>query len=141
MVKIKNKDWKDSIENRFKEAEVQNREESLESGDLVQYQNQVTKSKNKSFEEHENKGAKKWRMLEESEKWPTGKEEEGRNLIIEINLKIKQINMRQIRSVRRVTLRSGNDDLQKDHIAAMITHDVMEIANHEEDSNLLIKRL
>ena len=68
MVKIKNKDWKDSIENRFKEAEVQNRGESLESGDLVQYQNQVTKNKNKSFEEHENKGAEKWRMLEESEK-------------------------------------------------------------------------
>ena len=141
MVKIKNKDWKDSIENRFKEAEVQNRGESLETGDLVQYQNQVTKNKNKSFEEHENKGAKKWRMLEESEKWPTGKEEEDRNLIIEINLKIKQINMRRTRNARRVILRSGNDDLQKDHIAAMIIHDVMETANHEEDSNLLIKRL
>ena len=50
MVKIKNKDWKDSIENHFKEAEVQNRGKSLESGDLIQYQNQVTKSKNKRFE-------------------------------------------------------------------------------------------
>ena len=49
--------------------------------------------------------------------------------------------MRQIRNVRRVTIRTGNDDLQKDHIAEMITHDVMEIANHEKELNLLIKRL
>ena len=68
MAKIQNKGWRDSIENHFKEAEVQNKGESLESGDLVQYQNQVTKSKNKRFEEHENKGEEKWRMLEESEK-------------------------------------------------------------------------
>ena len=68
MAKIQNKGWRDSIENHFKEAEVQNRGESLESGDLVQYQNQVTKSKNKRFEKHENKGEEKWRMLGESEK-------------------------------------------------------------------------
>ena len=68
MVKILNKDWRDSIENHFKEAEVQNKGESLESGDLVQYQYQVTKRKNEKFERHENKGEKKWRTQGESEK-------------------------------------------------------------------------
>ena len=67
MAKILNKDWRDSIENHFKEAE-QNRGESLEPGDLIQHQNQVTKSKNKRFEKHENKGEEKWRTLGESEK-------------------------------------------------------------------------
>ena len=49
--------------------------------------------------------------------------------------------MRQIRNAIRVTNRAGNDDLQKDHIAETITHDVVEIANHGKELNLLIKRL
>ena len=49
--------------------------------------------------------------------------------------------MRQIRNAIRVTIRTGNDDLQKDHIAETITHDVVEIANHEKELNLLTKRL
>ena len=80
-------------------------------------------------------------MLEESEKQPSDKEEEGRNQIIEINLKNEQVNMNQIQSLKLMATRTGNDDLQKDHTAEMIIHDAVEIANHEEDSNLLRKRL
>ena len=138
MAKIQNKDWRDSIENHFKEAEVQNKGESLESGDLVQYQCQVTKRKNEKFEGRENKGEKKWRTQGESEKWPTDKEEEeGQNHIIEINSKKNWINMHQIKNVIQVINRAGKGDLQKDRIAGTTTHDAEEAANRQEDLNLL----
>ena len=133
MVKIKRKDWKDSIEDHFKEAEVRNRGENLQPGVLIQYRNQATKRKNKRFEELENKGEEKWRTLEESEKQLSDKEEEGRNQIIEINLKNEQVNINQIQSLKLMATRAGNDDLQKDHTAEMIIHDAVEIANHEEE--------
>ena len=141
LVKIKRKDWKDSIEDHFKEAEVRNKGEHLQAGVLIQYRNQATKRKNRRFEELENKDEEKWRTLVELEKQLSGKEEEGRNQIIEINLKNEQVNMNQIQSLKLKATRAGNDDLQKDHTAEMIIHDAVEIANHEEDSNLLRKRL
>ena len=138
MAKIQNKDWRGNIENHFKEAEVQNKGESLESGDLVQYQYQVTKRKNEKFEGRENKGEKKWRTQGESEKWPTDKEEEeGQNHIIEINSKKNWINMHQIKNVIQVINRAGKGDLQKDRIAGTTTHDAEEAANRQEDLNLL----
>ena len=68
MAKIQNKEWRDNTENHFKEAEVQNKGESLEPGDLDQYQYQVTKRKNEKSEGRENKGEKKWRTQGELEK-------------------------------------------------------------------------
>ena len=78
------------------------------------------KKKNRKFKELENKGPERQRMLEGSEKSRPGKEEERlNNAITETSLKIEQENMFQI---QKMMIETGNDVLQKDHTAEMITH-------------------
>ena len=78
------------------------------------------KRKNRKFEELENKGPERQRMLEGSEKSRPGKEEERLDsAITEISLKIEQENMLQI---QKMMTEADNDVLQRDHIAEMINH-------------------
>ena len=76
--------------------------------------------KNRKSKELENKGPERQRIFEGSEKSRPGKEEERLdNAITEISLKIEQENMLQI---QKMMIEIGNDVLQRDHTAEMITH-------------------